>query len=321
MAEPTGGKDEPHFSEAMLRWLDEGDRLSTSAEHTSSSSLPASSRRLPRREIAQKDRTLIIGAAFVGLAAIVVLRVAGGAPAVHTAEAVAPAPAPCTLPVPPRTPRRMVIDPIVVEASSVKPAAAAPTAAPQPVPAAPAVAAAPIPVAPAVAVAAAPPAPPAAAVKPAPAPAIPAPPAPAASPTPSPAAKPAIALALFDEPPIPAAGFGSDELSLCRGEIAAGRIQGALDACRHAVDAQPRSSEALTLLAEAEYSRGRGREAMRLASEAVAADPHFVEAYAVIGAVHQDQGHMGEAHAAYRRYLAIAPRGPRAAELSAIVGH
>src|SRR4051812_32953566 len=108
MAEPTSGKEEAHFSEAMLRWLDEGDRLSSSAERTSSSSIPASSARRPRREIAHKDRTLIIGAAFVGLAAIVVLRVAGGAPAAPAPEAAAPAPR--TQRMPPPSPRRMVID-------------------------------------------------------------------------------------------------------------------------------------------------------------------------------------------------------------------
>jgi tetratricopeptide (TPR) repeat protein len=96
-------------------------------------------------------------------------------------------------------------------------------------------------------------------------------------------------------------------------------VRGALAACRRALDARPASAPALTLLAETELTRGRGREALRLATAATTADPAFADAYVIIGGVHQDAGRDAEARAAYRRYLAIAPRGRHAADLRAVL--
>jgi hypothetical protein len=117
----------------------------------------------------------------------------------------------------------------------------------------------------------------------------------------------------------PAAAVGARQLSDCRIAFAKNRLREALAACTAAAAANPRSAEALTMLAHTELNRGRLERANELAVRAVAIDPTLADAYVIIGGVHQDSGENKEAKAAYRRYLELAPRGRYADELRSIV--
>ena len=92
-------------------------------------------------------------------------------------------------------------------------------------------------------------------------------------------------------------------------------------ACSAAVQSNPRSPEALTLLAHTELNRGRLAEANLLATKAVALDPKRADAYVIIGGARQDSGQTREARAAYRRYLELAPEGRYADELRSILNN
>ena len=101
--------------------------------------------------------------------------------------------------------------------------------------------------------------------------------------------------------------------------MAAGKVQRAVTSCRQAADAQPRSAEALTLLAEAEFTRGHTGVALKLATSATNANQNFADAYVIIGGVYQEKGKNAEARAAYEQYLALQPKGKHAADLRSIL--
>jgi tetratricopeptide (TPR) repeat protein len=155
----------------------------------------------------------------------------------------------------------------------------------------------------------------------------------AAAPAPVPVApaRPAVAMAELQRPvarpaaapvEVAAQDAGSYGLALsqCRAYMTAGKIRSAISSCRQATEARPGSAEALTLLAEAEFTRGHTGVAMRLATEATAADQNFADAYVIIGGIYQDKGKAAEARAAYEQYLALQPKGKHAADLRAILG-
>ena len=119
--------------------------------------------------------------------------------------------------------------------------------------------------------------------------------------------------------PSSAATISARQLSDCRVAFAKNRLREAVAACTAAAAANPRSAEALTMLAHTELNRGRLERANELAVKAVAIDPTLADAYVIIGGVHQDSGENKEAKAAYRRYLELAPRGRYADELRSIV--
>jgi hypothetical protein len=108
-------------------------------------------------------------------------------------------------------------------------------------------------------------------------------------------------------------------LTQCRAYMTAGKIRHAVDSCRQANAAEPRAPEALTLLAEAEFTRGHTGVALKLATEATNAAPGYADAYVIIGGVYQDKGKPAEARAAYEQYLALQPKGKHAADLRAIL--
>jgi CheY-like chemotaxis protein len=108
-------------------------------------------------------------------------------------------------------------------------------------------------------------------------------------------------------------------LTACRNAYSEARMKDAEAACAAAKDANPRSAEAYALLAHAMFNRNRRRDALTWAERAVKIDPKLADAYVIIGGVHQDQGDLPEAKRAYKRYLDLAPTGPYAADLRAIV--
>lgn len=124
--------------------------------------------------------------------------------------------------------------------------------------------------------------------------------------------------------PSGAASPGSDifrrQLAECRGLFGRNRFRDAGVACAAAVEANPRSSEALTMLAHVELNRGHLGRANELAQKAISIYPDQPDAYVIIGGVHQEGGRNTQAKAAYLQYLHLAPHGRYAAELQSIVG-
>jgi len=280
--------DDAPFSESMLEWLEEGDRMGeappggmprpSSAHHTLES---------PKR----RERVVIGVGAGVAVALVLVLHfMGGGKPAGEEATEARPAPAPTALPaavapVAPAAPAALVA------AAPVAAAAVAPAGVPAQEPAA----VAPVAAAPAQEpTAVAPAAPPAVVVVPAPVAAA--------------AAAPAAAVDTY-----------AASIAECRASMNAGRVARAVAACRAAADAHPQSAEALTLLAEAEFTRGHTGVALHLATSATEANQNYPDAYVILGGVYQEKGKNAEARAAYEQYLALAPKGKHASDLRAIL--
>ena len=74
-------------------------------------------------------------------------------------------------------------------------------------------------------------------------------------------------------------------------------------------------------MAHVELNRGRPNRANELAQKAVALDPRQADAYVIIGGVHQDNGRIPQAKAAYKQYLELSPHGRYADELRSIIGN
>ena len=110
------------------------------------------------------------------------------------------------------------------------------------------------------------------------------------------------------------------QLAECHALFAKNRFREAGTACGAAVQSNPRSAEALTLLAHVELNRGHMSRAYDLAQKAISIYPDQPDAYVIIGGVHQDGGRNQQAKAAYQRYLHLAPHGRYAGELRSIVG-
>jgi hypothetical protein len=180
-----------------------------------------------------------------------------------------------------------------------------PPEAPPPVVATPEPAAAPTPTPPPPA-----PTPPAPAPAPAPAEAKPSK-APAAEPTGSPAVREALGPQTTD----------ARQKCIDTNADGKGRAKAVVAACRPALGADPADAEIMVILARAEVDRGRFGEARSLAKKALAADPKRVEAYVYLGTAEQAAGKVDEARAAYKKYLELAPDGPFARELRAILSN
>jgi hypothetical protein len=313
--------DDAPFSDSMLQWLEEGDRLADAAHGGARPSGAHHPLESPRR----RERMFVVGGLVLAGVLVLVLRLSSGKKSdesqTHSVTATSVAPVPTAA-----SSTQVALAP--AQAAAEAPAALAPSG--QPVAAA-APAAAPVAV-PSTGEAQAPTPPPASAAS-APAAVVP-----AVDPAPPPAAaiaaappsvhaavepaRPALALgepkAAAAAPAVPPADFAT-AIADCRANMTAGRIQRAVTACRQATDAQPRSSEALTLLAEAEFTRGHTGVALKLATSATNANQNFADAYVIIGGVYQEKGKNAEARAAYEAYLSLQPKGKHAADLRAIL--
>jgi len=141
-----------------------------------------------------------------------------------------------------------------------------------------------------------------------------------------PAAKPAVELPPTAKPAVaapPAAAPAADfahQLATCRSQFLRDRIRDAATTCAAALEANPGSADALTMMAHVELNRGHLGRANELAQKSISIDPSQADAYVIIGGVHQDSGRNAQAKVAYRRYLQLAPHGRYADEVRSIVG-
>jgi CheY-like chemotaxis protein len=98
-----------------------------------------------------------------------------------------------------------------------------------------------------------------------------------------------------------------------------GRASAVLAACRPAVEAEPKTGEAMVYLARAELDRGRVVEARIWAKKALEINPALADAYIFLGGAEQEMGNSDEAKTAYKKYLELAPSGRHARELRAVL--
>ena len=293
---PAMFEEEKQFSESMLRWLDEGDRLHEDPRHVS----------FAGESVARRPWKLWLSVVWVGALVVggrfLVQRLSAGQEAsaatparaalVAAAPADSPSQAPATVPAANVLPAT-VETPVVAEAPTVLPAAAAPPPGPSPFTTSPAVVAA----EPAIAKAKAAPV---VATEEA-----------AASPSAASPQKAAVADAVPES-------FDT-LLARCREATGHARWGAARAACAAAQQVRPDSPDVLTRLAEIALNRGQERIAMRLASAALVADPGFADAYVIVGSLEQGANRNEQARAAYSRYLKLAPSGRFASDLRAIL--
>jgi hypothetical protein len=100
-----------------------------------------------------------------------------------------------------------------------------------------------------------------------------------------------------------------------------GKAKAVYAACKVALEAEPKDAEVMVILARADIDRGRLVEARALAKKALATDPQRLDAYVYLGTAEQEAGRIDEARAAYKKYLELAPDGPFARELRAILNN
>src|SRR6185436_16234401 len=95
----------------------------------------------------------------------------------------------------------------------------------------------------------------------------------------------------------------------CKSALLRQRARDALANCRQVFASDPRSADAMVLLARADLLAGRPTETLQLAHRAVTANPRHADAYLLIGTVQQTEGRRNEARSAYETYLQLAPLG------------
>jgi CheY-like chemotaxis protein len=149
-----------------------------------------------------------------------------------------------------------------------------------------------------------------------------------ARPGPATGAPPAAPAALPPKPiptspaaPAPAAAAELHRKCLAVDADGKGKAKAVSSACRPALEADPQAVDVMVILARAELDRGRLGEARTLAKRALAADPQRLDAYIYLGNAEQEAGKAEDARAAYKKYLELAPNGPFARELRAILSN
>jgi CheY-like chemotaxis protein len=88
---------------------------------------------------------------------------------------------------------------------------------------------------------------------------------------------------------------------------------------RAAQKLQPRSAEAVALLAQLALDEGDAGRATRLAKQAQRLDANNPDAVLVLGTVEQARGHEAKARVLFKRYLELAPSGERASDVRAVL--
>jgi len=80
-------------------------------------------------------------------------------------------------------------------------------------------------------------------------------------------------------------------------------------ACARAFESDSSNAALALAIAHAEHGNGRLAEAAQWAKRALSLDPNAAEAYILIARASAEGGRHEDAHAAYQRYLELAPRG------------
>jgi CheY-like chemotaxis protein len=146
---------------------------------------------------------------------------------------------------------------------------------------------------------------------------------PSAPPTPgAPAPEPAVARPTADQAKVEVADTSELHRKCIETDAdGKGKAKAVATVCRPALEADPRAVDVMVILARAELDRGRLGEARTLAKKALAADPQRLDAYIYLGNAEQEAGKADDARAAYKKYLELAPNGPFARELRAILSN
>lgn len=115
--------------------------------------------------------------------------------------------------------------------------------------------------------------------------------------------------------PVPAAVLAGDaNLDTCRDSYAGKRWRSAADACAAAFASRPGDAGLALRVAEAQYARDHLTEAREWAQRTLTLDAKQADALAILAHSEQRSGNAEAAARAFRRYLALAPRGWHSAE-------
>jgi len=105
-----------------------------------------------------------------------------------------------------------------------------------------------------------------------------------------------------------------ETVASCEDTFAARQWHVAADRCAEAFALAPERADLALEVAKAQHARGRFAESIAWANTTLKLAPQDAEAFAIIARSERHAGHTQEANAAYRRYLALAPRGWHARE-------
>ena len=148
--------------------------------------------------------------------------------------------------------------------------------------------------------------------------------------TPAPAAEPATRAPAPAPAPTPArapaakpASKGSDAdyrrlLASAERKYEIGRFPEAIAEYRRAVAIRP-NGPALVGLARALYDSNQSAEALRTVETAIQTDGRYAPAWLLLGEIHQGDGRIRQARAAYERFLQLEPKGEQATAVREIL--
>jgi tetratricopeptide (TPR) repeat protein len=97
-----------------------------------------------------------------------------------------------------------------------------------------------------------------------------------------------------------------------------GRFPEAIAEYRRAVALKP-SGPALVGLSRALYDANQASEALKVAERAVQTDGRYAPGWLLLGEIHQNDGRVKQASAAYERFLQLEPKGEQAKAVRAIL--
>ncbi|MES1204654.1 MAG: hypothetical protein ABUS79_01835 [Pseudomonadota bacterium] len=141
---------------------------------------------------------------------------------------------------------------------------------------------------------------------------------PPVAPVPSPAAAPA-----DEHPVVVAAAAVAPDTKLvpqtgdCTVTFGQRRWRMAAETCARAFESRPNDAGLALTVAHAHHARGRYAEAGEWARRSIALDARYAEAFVILAHAETRAGNASAAADAYRKYLALAPRGWHSAEARA----